>query len=264
MEDFLSANEEVSNDKSAAKIPRPAQYLLRFDGFCPTMSRTRWRRFSILVDEFRLRPIVAVIPDNHDPELMVSRPDPEFWDRMRVMEAAGATIAMHGYRHLCTNRGKSLTGWDRETEFAGVSDQEQLEWVRAGLEILRGHGLTPRVFVAPRRGLDLGTMSALATEGISFVSDGFALVPYVLGGISFIPQQLSAPVWRTEGFWTIAIPSNSAPNTTLGLLGEFLRKYSSQFTSFDRVVAEYKPTSLGRAQKLYASVRALRHRVAGN
>jgi len=194
VEDFLPANEDGLQVKSATRIPRPAQYLLRFDGFCPTMSRTKWRRFSILVEEFHIRPIIAVIPDNQDTELMVSKPDPEFWERARSMEAAGATIAMHGYQHLCKNRGKSLTGWDRETEFAGVSDGEQLEWVRGGLRILRGHGLNPRIFVAPRRGLDLGTMSALATEGISYVSDGFALVPYVLGGITFIPQQLSTPL----------------------------------------------------------------------
>jgi len=204
-----------------------------------------------------------VIPDNHDPELMVSLPDPEFWERVRTMEAAGATIAMHGYRHLCTSRGKSLIGWHRETEFAGVSEREQQEWVRAGLKILRGNGLTPRLFVAPRRGLDRGTISALASEGLGTISEGFALVPYVQDGITFIPQQLSAPVWRAEGLWTIGISSNTATNTTLGMLGEFLRRNSEQLTCFDRVVSEYKATSLGRVERFYASARGLRLRIAG-
>jgi predicted deacetylase len=253
-----------SQDKSATKLPRPAEYLLRFDGFCPMMSFTRWRRFSILVDEFRIRPILAVIPDNQDSELMVSKPDPEFWERVRCLEAAGATIAMHGYRHLCASRGRSLIGWHRETEFAGVSEREQREWVRNGLEILRSHGLTPRLFVAPRRGLDHGTMSALAGEGLNYVSDGFALAPYTQDGITFIPQQISKPVWRSEGLWTIGIRSSSATNTTLGRVGEFLRRNSAQLTCFDRVISEYKPEPLGRAERLFAAARALRMRFWGD
>ena len=85
---------------------------------------------------------------------------------MRSLQTAGATIAMHGYRHLCTSRGKSILGLHQETEFAGVEESQQRQWIRSGLAILRGHGLSPRLFVAPRHGFDRSTLRALAGEGL--------------------------------------------------------------------------------------------------
>ena len=69
-------------------IPRPARYLLRFDGLCPTMSRPNWDRIQAIVDEFNIRPILSVIPDNRDNRLLIESPDPEFWDLMRSMETS--------------------------------------------------------------------------------------------------------------------------------------------------------------------------------
>jgi predicted deacetylase len=83
---------------------RPAQYLLRFDDLCPTMSRSGWQRFEALIDEFGVRPMLAVVPDNGDPELEVEDADAEFWAKMRAREAEGAAIALHGYRHVCASR----------------------------------------------------------------------------------------------------------------------------------------------------------------
>ena len=50
-------------------IPAPAEYLLRCDDLCPTTPRERWRRLEALIQEFSLQPILAVVPDNRDPEL---------------------------------------------------------------------------------------------------------------------------------------------------------------------------------------------------
>ena len=35
-------------------IPAPAEYLLRIDDLCPTVSAERWRRFESLIEEFQL------------------------------------------------------------------------------------------------------------------------------------------------------------------------------------------------------------------
>ena len=74
-------------------IRKLARYLIRFDDLCPTMSRAGWDRFELVIQEFNIRPILAVVPENQDPDLMLDAPDPEFWERMRKLEAAGATIA---------------------------------------------------------------------------------------------------------------------------------------------------------------------------
>src|SRR5208337_3102790 len=133
-------------------LPIPAQYLLRFDDLCPTVDRNRWERFLPLIDEFGVRPILAVVPDNKDAALECSEPDTQFWARMRAMEAAGATIALHGYRHICQSRGRSLVPLHTHTEFAGVPEEMQRTWIAAGLKILSGHYLSPRLWVAPRHG----------------------------------------------------------------------------------------------------------------
>src|SRR3954464_6655558 len=101
----------------------PAKYLLRFDDLCPTMAREPFTRFMDLVDRYRIHPILAVVPDNHDPELDIENPDPNFWRRMRDLESAGATIALHGYRHVCQNRGPSFLRMHSDTEFAGVPEE---------------------------------------------------------------------------------------------------------------------------------------------
>jgi predicted deacetylase len=240
-------------------VPRPAQYLLRFDDLCPTVSYKRWQRFLPLIEEFGIRPILAVVPDNRDYRLQYSPVDPEFWDRMRALEAAGAMIALHGYRHLCQSWGKSLLQLHYRSEFAGVDEDRQQEWIHEGLGLLRGHGLNPRVWVAPRHGFDAATLRALKKEGIGVLSDGFARIPFTRGGLTWIPQQLWEPVEKSKGIWTICVHANTARASSIEELRAFLRRHAEQFTSVDRVLAEFQPAKLDgieRAYETYALWRA--------
>jgi predicted deacetylase len=232
-------------------IPKPAQYLLRFDDFCPTMARDCWQRFLPLIEEFHLRPILAVIPDNQDAELNLSPPDPEFWVRMRAMEADGATIALHGLHHHCGSQGKSLLPLHVYTEFSGVPEEIQSEWIREGLEILRGQGLNPTMFVAPRHGFDHATLRALRNEGIEILSDGFARVPFIRGGVTWIPQQLWRPVEKSKGLWTICVHSNTATAAQVAQLYDFLSEHAAQFTSVGRVVSELSPGRLSLTERFH-------------
>lgn len=244
-------------------VPCPAQYLLRFDDLCPTISQRQWQRFLPLIKEFGIRPILAVIPDNQDYNLQLSPPDPEFWVSMRTMEEAGATIALHGYQHLCKSRGPSHMDMHRYSEFAGVPEDTQREWIRRGLKILRDHGLSPKLWVAPRHGFDGNTLRALQKEGINALSDGFARVPVSRGGIVWIPQQLWAPVDKSKGIWTICLHPNSVHDSMVEKLRAFLRRHSAQFTSVERVLAELDAGELTMTERLYESM-ALWRRHASN
>src|SRR5580658_4735247 len=68
--------------------PRP-QYLIRLDDFCPTMLQHRRERFLSILARHGVSPILAVVPDNQDADLNRQASDPEFWDRMRSLQAAG-------------------------------------------------------------------------------------------------------------------------------------------------------------------------------
>jgi hypothetical protein len=235
-------------------VPRPAQYLLRFDELCPTMSRPHWDRFEQLIDEFRIGPILAVIPDNRDSEFTVQNPDPGFWSRMRALEEKGAVVALNGYRHLCDSSDRGLVPLHSRTEFAGVDESTQRQWIRSGLEILRTHGLNPRLWVAPRHGFDRNTLRALRQEGIGYLSDGFARVPFQRGGLTWIPQQLWMPVEKPGGVWTICIHSNLAGGRMVSRLRGFLELHAGQFTTFDRLLSEFRPRPLGLMELVYEAV----------
>jgi predicted deacetylase len=243
-------------------IPKPAQYLLRFDDLCPTVLRRRWERVLPLIEEFGIRPILAVVPDNKDRGLMRNEPDPEFWARMRAMEAAGATIALHGYRHVCRSIGKSLVPLHLHSEFCGISRDTQQQWIESGLQILRGQGLNPRIWVAPKHGFDSNTLAALRRVGIKVLSDGFARVPFKRGGLTWIPQQLWRPVEKSNGLWTICVHPNTARKMQAEQLHTFLRKHAAQFTSVDRVLYEWQPAKLGAYERVYEALALLRVRVS--
>jgi hypothetical protein len=233
---------------------KPAQYLLRFDDLCPTMPRERWRQFRALIEEFRIRPILAVIPDNQDPSLESASYDPGFWDQMRAMEAAGAAVAVHGYRHVCSSSGESLLGIHRHSEFAGVDAVTQREWIRKGIAILREHGLNPRLWAGPRHGFDENTLRALPDEGMECISDGFARIPFRRGAVMWIPQQLWSPVPKAKGLWTICIHPCTARAWEVDRLRWFLKGHWPQFTSFDRVVAEFREQAFGFRERIYERV----------
>jgi predicted deacetylase len=233
-------------------ILSPAQYLLRIDDLCPTVSAERWQQFQSLIEEFRLHPILAVVPDNQDPELQVSQPDPAFWDCMRALEAAGAAVGLHGYRHLCASRGRGLVDLHCVSEFAGVPAATQRSWIGEGIRILRGHGLDPNVWIAPRHGFDRNTLAALREEGILFLSDGFARVPFLQGGLTWIPQQLWAPVEKKRGLWTVCVHPNTARDAEIAALRGFLDVHAAQFTSLDRVIFRFDPATLTVAARIQA------------
>ncbi|MGB8029319.1 MAG: DUF2334 domain-containing protein [Terracidiphilus sp.] len=251
-------------------IPAPAEYLLRCDDLCPTVPLERWRRVESLIEEFKLQPILAVVPDNRDPELVVSTPDPGFWQRMRALEVSGAVVGLHGYRHDCTSLGRSLLRLADTSEFAGVPAQTQRTWIIDGLRILHAHGLNPRIWVAPRHGFDRNTLDVLGAEGIALLSDGFARVPFLRGGATWIPQQLWGPVDKPKGLWTICVHANTASDADISALRAFLTVHADQFTSVDRVLFRSQPTTLTLAEYLYAeaalwrlkasrAVRSVRH-----
>jgi hypothetical protein len=216
-----------------------AQYLLRFDDLCPTMDGARWRMFLPLMERYGIKPILAVVPDNQDASLQADVADPKFWEQMSLLEAGGATIGLHGYQHVCVADGWSLMPLHRQTEFAGVPRDCQLAWVRAGLAILHGHGLDPKIWVAPRHGFDRVTLEVLREVGIGLVSDGFAERPYFDYGVTWIPQQLWMPVAKESGLWTICLHPNSATDETVRRLEDFVSRFAQQFTTVERVVKEW-------------------------
>lgn len=239
-------------------IPLPAEYLLRFDDLCPTMRQSQWSRFLPVFEDLDIQPILAIVPDNLDPDLRLEPVDPGFWARMRALEAAGATTALHGFQHLCGSKGKSLVPFHNCSEFAGVDEQTQRQWIHTGLTMLRDQGLNPKMWVAPRHGFDRATLRALSAEGITVLSDGLARVPFRRDGLTWIPQQLWGPVEKRYGMWTICTHCNSARTDEVDALIAFMRWKARSFTSVDRVLAEVDARELDLRERAYEELALLR------
>ena len=233
------------------RLPRPAQYLLRVDDLCPSVSQEHWASVRDLIRQFGIRPILAVIPDNQDRELGTSPLIEHFWEEMGAMQREGATIALHGYQHRCTSRAKSLLPLHSRSEFAGYPIIEQRNRLRNGLALLRSRGLNPRLFVAPNHSFDQVTLRALRAEGLLFLSDGFARIPFIRDGVTWIPQQIWEPARRDKGLWTICLHPNSAGSERLKDLRHFIKKHGDQFTSFEKVIEGLAPERLSLAERLH-------------
>jgi hypothetical protein len=200
-----------------------ASYLIRLDDACAEMNGERWRRVEELLDEFEIRPIVAVVPDNQDSELNRQAADPAFWDRVRRWQSKGWAIAMHGHTHVmhATNE-RLLVPYYKRSEFAGLSLEQQKEKIRAAWRIFLSQGIEPQIWVAPAHSFDRLTLVALREEtSIRVVSDGIAWDTFYAYGFHWIPQQLWKLVSRRSGLWTVCLH----PNQIDGQAAEELRSH---------------------------------------
>src|ERR1051326_483182 len=102
-----------------------ARFLLRFDDICPTLNWRVWSRLESILERHRVKPLLAVVPDNRDAKLMVDAPDPDFWARVRDWQARGWTIALHGYQHAYVTTDSGIVGLNAYSEFAGLAYAEQ-------------------------------------------------------------------------------------------------------------------------------------------
>jgi peptidoglycan/xylan/chitin deacetylase (PgdA/CDA1 family) len=239
-----------------------AQYLVRFDDACPTMRQDTWRRVAGILEERRVRPLLAVVPDNRDPELAVDPPNPDFWQEMVRRRDAGWTIALHGYQHLKRTRNGGLMGINHAGEFAGLSCGEQREMLDKASAIFRGHGLETDAWVSPFHSHDGNTLRLLREAGVQVVSDGFHFLPYTRECLFFVPQQL----WDFRplpcGVWTVCFHPNNMTGDELDRFERNIRAYERQIVSVDALRARYgtrrrRPTDWA-AEKLLRVYRKVR------
>lgn len=214
------------------------------------------RRFSI-------RPILAVVPDNCDPELVADAEDPAFWSRMRGLQQEGWTIALHGLRHDCRAAGRSLVPLHRRSEFAGVPAEKQLRMLEEGLRILNGYGLSPTVWAAPRHGFDRNTLAGLKQVGIHTVSDGLSRFPFCEDGILWIPQQLWAGQQMPDGVWTICVHANTISDQEFAALESFLDRHAAEFLSVAQVEERWGSRRKQISDSLESALRLRKHQVRG-
>jgi len=211
-----------------------AKYIIRLDDACPTMNRENWERMEKLLDNYKIKPIVAVVPNNQDKKLMIDEVDENFWQKVRNWQSKGWEIALHGYEHKYATEAPSIVPINNYSEFAGVSLEEQCQKIEEGIAIFKKHNISTRVWVAPAHSFDENTIEALKSESdITIISDGIAFSPYWEHGMHWIPQQL----WKFRemffGTWTSCFHPDSMSEKEFIRLEHFLANNGSKFVALD-------------------------------
>jgi len=224
-----------------------ARYLIRLDDACPGMDHRKWQMIEDVLDGFGIKPLVAVVPDNHDPELDVHTRNPFFWDKVRCWKEKGWTIAMHGYRHVMHHTtSKLVLPFYERSEFGGLPYGEQAEKIRLSWSIFVSQGIIPTVWIAPAHCFDLLTLKAIREETlIRIVSDGIARNEYYEHGFFWLPQQLWGLTEKSDGLWTVCLHPNTMSDVHITVFGNAIeQQYLSRIIALENVALRKRKRSM--------------------
>lgn len=224
-----------------------AQYLIRMDDACHTMDRHKWGLIEKILDECGVKPIVAVVPDIQDPELMVDPPDSAFWGKVRAWQQKGWTVALHGHTHLMhPTESKLVLPYYKRSEFAGLAYEQQAEKIKKSWQIFKAQSVDPKVWIAPAHCFDLLTLKAIHNETeIRVVSDGIASDVYYENEFFWIPQQLWELTDKQSGLWTVCLHPNMMTDEAIVNLGDLIRsRFKDRIIAFQDVALKKQKKSL--------------------
>lgn len=228
------------------------RYLVRFDDLCPTMNWEVWERIEGLLLQHGIKPLLAVVPDNRDPDLMVNQAREDFWGRVRKWQARGWTIALHGFQHRYVNRNAGVLGITSQSEFAGLPRQEQEIKLRAGLKKFADEGVEAQAWIAPSHSFDRVTLEVLSRLGLRVISDGLSILPFLQNGVTWVPQQL----WenfrpRARGVWTVCCHSNHWTKSKLERFSREVVEFRNQITSIEEVLCRWPARARDLRDRFY-------------
>ena len=216
------------------------RFLLRFDDICPTMKWSIWNRIEEIMIRYKIKPIIAVIPDNQDPSLICEDEINDYWEKLRKWQKLGWTIALHGFHHKYENQKCGILKINDYSEFAGVSYDEQNIRIKKGLEILKSHGLNVTTWIAPAHSFDYNTIKALKSNGIHIISDGYSNDIFRFRDMLWIPCQLYRFEQRKKGVWTVCKHPNMWTKKELLAFEQEINRWNKEITDLDSILMKYK------------------------
>ncbi len=214
-----------------------ASFIWRMDDIAPRMNWEAFHRYIDLFHRHQVKPLLGIVPDNRDPVLNYGHENPDFWAIIRQLKEEGVVeISQHGYQHVYVTKRCGILGekygFAPQSEFVGLSYEEQFAKITAGQQILRREQLESDVWMAPGHSFDKVTLEALRMAGFKAVTDGLALYPFIENGLVFVPNQS----WHIQaspfGFITQGLHINYSGDKEFRNLAEILksRKHCISFS----------------------------------
>tara|TARA_B100000886_G_C20378316_1_gene472786 strand:- start:568 stop:1257 length:690 start_codon:yes stop_codon:yes gene_type:complete len=199
-----------------------------------------------LFDKYAIKPLMGVIPINQDPELLNFPKNDKFWERVSTWQSKGWEITMHGCNHLYTQRSdkKDIFNYGGNSEFYGLSYDEQLLKIKTGLEEFKKRNIKVRSFFAPNHIYDKNTLKALKECDIKIIIDGYGLFPYFYKKILFIPQLFYKEIILPFGIQSTQMHINEWNNDVYNNFELLIKKNYKKIMSLDYIIDITNPNIL--------------------
>ncbi len=219
------------------------KYCFRIDDISWDMNYKNFERIRDLLFKYDIRPVIGVIPNNKDEKLRTQSQgngisEEKLWDEVKMLQKEkGWSIALHGYEHRYVNNESGMFNVNKQSEFAGLSYEEQYEKIQNGLDIFSKHNIIADAFMAPGHSLDFNTVKVLHDCEINVITDGKKALPYCKNGILFIPQ---INPWPWLGMWgmdTACFHVNLWNDALFERLEKYIKNHRKNIVNFDQVVS---------------------------
>ena len=212
--------------------------LIRLDDITENMNWDLMKKSELLFEKYEIKPVLGVIPNNKDAQLLPYPKKDDFWDRVRGWRDKNWEIAMHGYTHvydkMCKNDDYFNCGGG--SEFFGHSLETQITKIQNGLKKFNDEKIKIRTFFAPNHTFDKNTLIALKKSGINVVIDGYGLMPYTEHDIKFIPQLFLKVLFLPFGIQSTQIHLNYMKEKDFDNFVRFIEKNSNRIISYDQII----------------------------
>ncbi|MCM1262453.1 MAG: DUF2334 domain-containing protein [Butyrivibrio sp.] len=215
------------------------QIAIRMDDITPDMDWERFRRFKEILDKLNVKPLIGIVPDNKDDNLHKTEANNDFWGYVKELQESGWCIALHGYQHIYTTKKGGLFPLNLFSEFAGISLSEQRNMIQKGTEILKQHGISTDIFMAPAHSYDRNTLQALKELGYNKITDGFGKAPYRWQGMTFYPISflMSRSFKKKNGTTTMVVHVNGIDDLAMKNLEELMYRHKDSLISYETFLA---------------------------
>ena len=219
--------------------------LIRIDDIAENMNWPIMNKIEALFDKYNIKPVMGVIPNNKDPELLKFPKEVNFWEKVLVWQKKGWEISMHGYSHeyeIDTKKNDFFRLGGR-SEFFGKSLQSQIDKIQSGLKIFKNKEIFIRSFFAPNHTYDENTFQALKECKINIVIDGYGIGPYKENQLIFIPQLFYRLLSLPFTFQTTQLHINSWNEEDFGFFEEYVTKNKDKIITFDKILEKISENS---------------------
>ena len=230
--------------------------LIRIDDVCENMNWNLMSKLESLFDNYSIKPVLGVIPNNRDEDFLSFPRNDNFWDQVRKWQDKGWEIVQHGdthiYDRLCSKKSDYFE-YGGGSEFFGHPLNVQEKRIKNGLEKFKREKINIRSFFAPNQTYDENTFIALKNCGINEVIDGYGLMPYTEKNVKFIPQLFEKVVLLPFGIQSTKLHLHVWDENDYKKFENFIKINSKKIITYDQALNKINDSFLYKIIRYFMS-----------